>query len=100
MATYARLQNGIVAELFTTTVNIDGLFPPSLIWLDVTDVPQAAVGWTAQGSVVIPPARAPQPPPMVHAPPSALTSLATVQAQLTMLQAQLDHLATSSRSAS
>lgn len=94
MATYARLQGGVVSELFTTDRDMTKLFPPGLIWLDVTATPQAAVGWTAHGGVAV----APTPPPAdaaAVAPVSLAASLASVEAQLTALQAQLNQLAAS-----
>ncbi len=93
MATYARLQGGVVAELFTTAGDMAKLFPPGLTWLDVTTTPQAAVGWTAHGGVPVPPAKV-----AAHAtaaPVSVEASLASVEAQLTALQAQLHQLAAS-----
>ena len=93
MATYARVQGGVVAELFTTAGDMTKLFHPGLAWLDVTATPQAAVGWTAHGGVVTAPARPPA--PIVVAPVSIAASLASVEAQLTALQAQVNQLAIS-----
>lgn len=48
MALYARIDNGLVAELFSTTGNISALFHPDLVWVDVTKAsPQPLAGWTA-----------------------------------------------------
>jgi hypothetical protein len=52
MSTYARIDNGVVAELFTMPANspftISQMFNAALVWTDVTTVsPQPQVGWTA-----------------------------------------------------
>jgi hypothetical protein len=49
MATYARIQNGIVAELFTPPagVPIAACFHPALTWVECDSTPGVAVGWTA-----------------------------------------------------
>jgi len=48
MATYARIYNGEVAEIFVTDGDISKMFNAALIWVDVTSVtPQPQVGWTA-----------------------------------------------------
>jgi hypothetical protein len=52
MTVYARIANGVVAELFTMPVNskfaISQMFNPALVWVDVTNVsPQPQQGWSA-----------------------------------------------------
>lgn len=83
MAIYARVQAGVVMELFTTSQPIASLFQPSIVWADVTTAsPAVQVGWLAQsGGTFALPAAAPVATP-------ALT-LGTVQTQLVALQAQV-----------
>lgn len=52
MAIYARIQNGVVAELFTPPagVSITQCFHPSLVWVESDGTPGVAVGWTYNGS--------------------------------------------------
>ena len=53
MKTYARLHDGVVAELLRTDLDIVGRFNPALIWIDVSLLPGIAEGWleTAAGLV-------------------------------------------------
>ena len=85
MHTYARVANGIVMELFSTSANIATLFPPQIVWVDVTAIAGIQVGWVQSGSTFVPPAAqtATIPTP----------TLASVQAQLTALQNQLNAIA-------
>ncbi len=88
MSTYARVVNGVVMELFTTSTPIATLFPASIIWVDVTATPAVQVGWVQVpgGGFVAPAPQTPTVPPV---------TLAGVQAQLTALQAQVNQLAAS-----
>ena len=46
MKTYARIENGIVAELLKTEGDITRMFNPALVWVDVSlqaDVMQAGI---------------------------------------------------------
>lgn len=57
MKTYARIENGVVVELFTTDGNMAEMFHPDLIWEDVTNAAGVKEGWkksgpNADGSVV------------------------------------------------
>lgn len=48
MNAYARVYEGVVAELFSTDGDMAKMFHPDMIWVDVTDtVPAPVVGWTA-----------------------------------------------------
>lgn len=48
MNTYARIHNGLVAEIFATSKPISGLFHPSITWVDITNVVSPpSEGWTA-----------------------------------------------------
>lgn len=49
MKTYARIDGGIVAELFATDGDITTMFHPDLFWKDVTNVsPAPQEGWSAE----------------------------------------------------
>lgn len=62
MKTYARIDNGVVAELIETEGDIAAMFHPSIVWIDVTDAePQPAVGWTYDGEAFAEPAAPPEP---------------------------------------
>lgn len=64
MKTYARINGGVVAELFDTDGDIREMFHPDLIWVDVTDIsPMPQEGWTlSDGSF-----NKPAPPPLTAA---------------------------------
>jgi len=52
MKKYARIDNGIVAELFETDAEIKKLFHPSLMWVDITDLPHKPLeGWQFKAGV-------------------------------------------------
>lgn len=51
MRTYARIDEGIVMELFSTDGDMAEMFHPDLVWVDVTEVvPRPVQGWTAEES--------------------------------------------------
>lgn len=56
MKTYARIEDGQVAELFQTDGDISQMFHPSLVWMDVTNSnPQPQPGWEyANGAFIQP----------------------------------------------
>lgn len=62
---YARITNGIVAELFTLPAGsppIAEMFHPSLTWVDVTNVsPAPQAGWSYSGGSFAPPPAPPAP---------------------------------------
>jgi len=78
--TFARIQDGAVAELFATDADISSLFAPALVWVDVTGISGVAQGCLYDGSAFTA-------PPPVAAPPAP--SLADLQAQLQALAAQI-----------
>ena len=88
MQTYARIEEGAVAEITGTTEDIGVLFHPARYWVDVigTDV---QVGWQQGASGALAPAVAnTQPVPAAPAPPSLndlLAELATLRAQVAQL---------------
>lgn len=81
MKTYARIQDGLVAELLQTDDNIVTMFHPALIWVDVSSEPEVSYGWVYNGkNFTAPPAF----PPVEPAP-----TIAELQAQIAALGAQL-----------
>ena len=78
MQTYARIADGVVAELLATDAEPRALFHPDLIWIEAP--PPVAVGWRRTPDGFAPPA----PPPEAPAP-----SLEELQAQLAALAARL-----------
>ena len=81
MKTYARIENGIVAELLKTEGDITRMFNPALVWVDVSLQADVMQGWHFDGVNFTAPAT-PQTP--VPAP-----SIAELQAQLATLSAQI-----------
>jgi len=81
MKTFARIQDGRVAELLHTGGDITSMFNPSLRWIDVSAQPEIAEGWTFDGAGFAPPAAPPPPPPA--------PTLAELQSQLALLSAQI-----------
>ena len=93
MKTYARLQDGVVAELLTTEHAIHTLFHPDLTWLDVSNEPTVAPGWRSDGRNV---SRPPEPPatPETAAPPLDRDALIeALRRDLDALQERLRQLA-------
>ena len=77
MPTYARIQDGVVAELLTTRANIQQMFHPALHWVDVTALsPQPALGWVYAGGTFAP---APPPPPPPAPTPAQAAAAAFAQ---------------------
>jgi len=73
MSIYARIQNGVVAELFETDGNIAEMFHADLEWDDVTNIsPLPQQGWIKSGSAYV----QPQPPPPTLAQQAAEAMLA------------------------
>lgn len=77
--TFARIENGAIAELLQSDDAPAGRFHPSLVWMDVTGLP-VQLGWVEGSGGFTPP-----PPLPAAAPPS----LASLQAQLAALTAQI-----------
>ena len=46
MKTYARIEDGVVVELFQTEGDIAELFHPALVWVEVPEGSGVACGWT------------------------------------------------------
>jgi hypothetical protein len=64
MKTYARIQDGLVAETLKTEGDITSMFNPALVWVDVSSRPDIAEGWQFDGTNFSPP---PAPPPAAPA---------------------------------
>ncbi len=86
MKTYARIQDGLVAELLKTDGNIASMFNAALVWVDVSSQPEVGERWQFDGTRFSPPA---PPPPTATAP-----TIAELQAQLAEISAQLTALST------
>lgn len=64
MKTFARIENGAVAELFSTAADIRKLFHPSIEWVQASE--GAQVGWLWDGNTMAPaPVAEPEIPPEV-----------------------------------
>jgi hypothetical protein len=84
MKAYARIQDGLVAELLTTDGDITSMFNPALVWVDVSSQATIVEGWHFDGAEFTPP---PAPPTPAPAP-----TLAELRAQLTALSVTLAKL--------
>lgn len=76
MTVYARIYEGLVAELFETDGDITTMFHPDLIWVEVPEGLAVVVGWAYSEGVF-------SPPP----PPSHEELLAAAESQRTNLMA-------------
>jgi hypothetical protein len=47
MKTYARINDGLVQEIFATDDDISKVFHPAMVWVDVTSISEIGVGWIA-----------------------------------------------------
>ena len=81
MKMYARIQDGLIAELLQTDSDITSLFNPALTWVDVSSLSDIAEGWHFDGTNFTRPS--PLPP---AAPGPTITEL---QTQLAALSAQI-----------
>ena len=86
MKTFARIQDGLVAELLSTDFDIATLFNSALAWVDVSNVTGIAPGWRQNADGFSPP-----PTPPVPTPPT----LVELQTQLDTISAQIAALAKS-----
>jgi hypothetical protein len=85
MKTYARIDNGVVAELLHTDKDIRSMFNPALVWVDVSAQPEVTEGWSFDGSHFAPPS---EPAGTEQAP-----TITELQVQLTALSARIAALA-------
>jgi len=84
MKTYARIQDGLVAELLKTDGDITNMFHPALIWTDVSSQANVAEGWQFDGSNFLPPTASP--------PTAATPTVDELQALLAVISARLETL--------
>ncbi|MFG0827914.1 tail fiber assembly protein [Pseudomonas sp. CJQ_7] len=84
MKKYARIENGVVMEQIETGGDISAMFPPELVWIDVTGVDGVSDGWIAIES---------DGAWSVSAPPQSLPSAAEILALNTTIRDQLLSLA-------
>ncbi len=85
MKRYARVQDGLVVELFATELDIKTLFSPDLVWTEITDATPVSEGWQLlEGRFEAPPASAPA--------AAATPSIAELQLQIQRLSEQIDAL--------
>lgn len=84
MKIYARIQDGRVAELMTTTADIKSAFHPSLLWIDVSSLEGLSVGWSYNAGHF----RRPE----VTSPASEQPSLAELRAQVALLTQKITAL--------
>jgi hypothetical protein len=59
MKKFARIKDGLVAELLLTEGDIAAMFNPAIVWIDVSSGPAIAEGWSFDGRNFAPP---PAPP--------------------------------------
>ena len=81
MRTYARIQDGSVAELIKTHGDITRMFHPALVWVDVSTLAGVAESWLFDGTNFTPPPAAPARPPT--------PTIAELEAQLATISVQL-----------
>lgn len=85
MRTYVRIEDGRVAEFFSTASDIRQLFHPSLVWVDLAGQADVKLGWTFDGKTFAAPAT------VVPQKQEVLT-VAELQRRLELLSAQIDTL--------
>lgn len=81
--TYARIENGVVAELLKTNADVTKLYHPELIWVDITGRNEIDERWKYDGANFEAPIRVAEPP---------TTSLAELEQQVRVLAARLEAL--------
>ena len=70
---YARIEDGVVAELLETDRDITEMFHPALVWVDVTDIsPPPKIGWMRSGDVLGPPSQPKRKPEEIEAEKAAI----------------------------
>lgn len=55
MKAYARIQNGVVSEVFRTDALIFELFHPDLLWVEIPPLAEVSEGWTYDGAAFLKP---------------------------------------------
>lgn len=88
LKTYARIQDGAVAEVIHTDASISTLFHPGMTWIDVSGQPTVGEGWTFDGTRFAPAA---MPVELAGLPtmPEILADLASLKAEVAAMKAQV-----------
>jgi hypothetical protein len=81
MRSYARIQDGVVAEILETGLDITQLFVPTLVWVDISSQPDIRDSWRYDGKGFSPPCDV--------SPALRIPNVLELQAQLATLSAQL-----------
>ena len=81
MKTYARIQDGLVAELLKTDGDITSMFHRTLTWVDVSAQANIGEGWHFDGTNFAPPTAPP--------PTAAVPTIAELEGLLAVISAQL-----------
>jgi hypothetical protein len=84
MKTYARVQDGLIAEILKTDGDITSMFNHALVWVDISPQPNVGEGWHFDGTKFTPPS----PPPATGSAPT----IPELRAQLEALSAELAKL--------
>jgi len=85
MRTYARIEDGRVAEFISTASDIRQLFHPSFVWVDLAGQADVGLGWTFDGKTFAAPA------PFVP-PEREILTVAELQRRLEIISAQIAQL--------
>ena len=83
MNRYARIQDGLVAEVFETEHDVSTLFHPALVWVRVPEGQSVGDGWAYESGSFS---------QRTVAPPAPEPTLAELQAQLQILTARISVL--------
>jgi len=89
LKTYARIQDGAVAELIHTDASISTLFHPGMTWIDVSGQPTVGEGWTFDGTRFAPAAMPVEQPARLPTMPQILADLASLKAEVAAMKAQV-----------
>ncbi len=81
MKIYARIHDGLVAELLRTDGDITTMFHPAIVWVDASSALGVSDGWSFDGKIFTPP---PAPPPIAPGP-----TIAELRARIAVIGAQL-----------
>jgi hypothetical protein len=84
MKTYARIQDGLIAELLQTNGDITSMFNRALVWVDISSQPNVGEGWHFDGTKFTPPS----PSPAI----ALVPTLPELRARLEALSAELAKL--------
>ena len=88
LKTYARIQDGAVAEVIHTDASISTLFHPGMTWIDVSGQPTVGEGWTFDGTRFAP-AAMPVESAGLPTMPQILADLASLKAEVAAMKAQV-----------